>query len=443
MESNIYKIMSGMLKPTTTKKQKTKVDDKQISIWRDDIIDVDKINNPNDNIKTDFGDFAKEDKYVEEKKIKSFNVDFSEVNNEINKNEIEEVIKEEKEIIKEDPIQQFDFFGLNNVEEAKSTIDTLESSYNEKEEKNIFEENLSDFYDDSREVKEVNKPVIEEIINKDNLFNNMEAVDPAFDSLEDVENMEEILKKEQAEKELQEKIRQEQIEKERIEELERRRLEAIERQKKELEEQRRREELERQRRIEEQKKLEEKKKLEELENSRAGNGDLDEYERYDVKVLERIMNDARNPEYATEKERITNLWRHLINLAPADKRGVAEILTEGQITAVGNHEFVIIYNNSSICNQVMSRRFKRNSLKLLYDLLNGDYNYFAITQEVWIAKRREYSEQYSIGTKYPTLTPINDPNLKVNNEEEKNESDEMLKKMHDIFGSNINFIKRG
>ena len=137
------------------------------------IIDVDKINNPNDNIKTDFGDFAKEDKYVEEKKIKSFNVDFSEVNNEIIKKEIEEVIKEEKEIIKEDPIQQFDFFGLNNVEEAKSTIDTLESSYNEKEEKNIFEENLSDFYDDSREVKEVNKPVIGEIINKDNLFNNI------------------------------------------------------------------------------------------------------------------------------------------------------------------------------------------------------------------------------------------------------------------------------
>ena len=133
----------------------------------------------------------------------------------------------------------------------------------------------------------------------------------------------------------------------------------------------------------------------------------------------------------------------MINLAPSDKRGVAEILTEGQITAVGNHEFVIIYSNSAICNQVMSRRFKRSSLKLLYDLLGGDYNYFAISHEVWIAKRREYSEQYSIGTKYPTLSPINDPSLKVNNEEEKNESEEMLRKMYDIFGENINFIKRG
>ena len=57
-------------------------------------------------------------------------------------------------------------------------------------------------------------------------------------------------------------------------------------------------------------------------------------------------------------------------------------------------------------------------------------------------KRTEYSEQYSIGTKYPTLSPINDPSLKVNNDEEKSETDEMLRKMYDIFGTNIN-IKKG
>ena len=32
--------------------------------------------------------------------------------------------------------------------------------------------------------------------------------------------------------------------------------------------------------------------------------DLDEYEQYDVKVLERILNDSRVEEYASEKERI-------------------------------------------------------------------------------------------------------------------------------------------
>ena len=426
MESNIYKIMSGMLKPTSTRKQKNKVDDKQISIWRDDIIDVDKINNPNDNIKTDFGEFAIE---TNEDKV-------SESKDEILSSQ--ETIKDSK--VKETEKEQIDFFGLNKLEVVEDRKDNIV----ETEEKNIFEESLHDFYDETRVIRKDNEEneLVKEISSSDNLFGVMEAVDPAFDKVfeNDKETLEEKIREEQLQ---QEKIREEQIRKEREEAEEKRRQEAIERQKQELEEQRRREEFERQRRIEEQRKFEEKKRLEEIEKQRAGNGDLDEYERYDVKVLERIMNDARNPEYATEKERITNLWRHLINLAPSDKRGVAEILTEGQITAVGNHEFVIIYSNSAVCNQVMSRRFKRNSLKLLYDLLGGDYNYFAITQEVWIAKRREYSEQYSIGTKYPTLTPIKDPSLKVNNEEEKNESEEMLKKMYDIFGDNINFIKRG
>ena len=398
VESNIYKIMSGMLKPTSTKKTKSKVDEKQISIWRDDIMDVNKINNPTDNIRTDFGDFAKE-----------------------------EVVEEVTEVIKE----------TNNIVEVQENIYVQDEEVVREE--NIFEENLSDFYDDSTVENVVENKVAEiTLTNNDNLFE--EPVEDVLDN-EDVVSFEEQ----------NEQAIQEQIEREREEAEEKKRLEQIEIRRVELEEQRRREEEDRQRRLEEQRrreeeerqrKLEEQKRLEIINKSETSGDDLDEYERYDVKVLERIMNDARNPEFATERERIMNLWKHLVALAPADKRGVAEILVEGQVKAVGNHEFVLIYNNSAICNQVMSRRFKRNSLKLLYDLLDGDYNYFAITQEVWFMKRTEYSEQYSIGTKYPTLSPINDPSLKVINDEEKSEADEMLRKMYDIFGTNIN-IKKG
>lgn len=388
VESNIYKIMSGMLKPTSAKKTKSKVDEKQISIWRDDIIDVNKINNPTENIRTDFGDFAKE---VEEIK----------------------------------PIEVEENISLNDEEIVQQ--------------ENIFEENLSDFYDESTEKITEVKNVEVDLSISDNLFE-----EPSKDIINN-EDVVSFVNKENDQKVI------EQIERERIEALEKKRLEQIEQRRLELEEQRRREEEERQRKLEEQRrreeeerqrKLEDQKRIAAFDKTETKGEDLDEYERYDVKVLERIMNDARNPEFATERERIMNLWKHLVSLAPADKRGVAEILVEGQVKAVGNHEFVIIYNNSAICNQVMSRRFKRNSLKLLYDLLNGDYNYFAITQEVWFMKRTEYSEQYSIGTKYPTLSPINDPSLKVNNDEEKSEADEMLRKMYDIFGTNIN-IKKG
>ena len=388
VESNIYKIMSGMLKPTSAKKTKSKVDEKQISIWRDDIIDVNKINNPTENIRTDFGDFAKE---VEEIK----------------------------------PIEVEENISLNDEETVQQ--------------ENIFEENLSDFYDESTEKITEVKNVEVDLSISDNLFE-----EPSKDIINN-EDVVSFVNKENDQKVI------EQIERERIEALEKKRLEQIEQRRLELEEQRRREEEERQRKLEEQRRreeeerqriIEDQKRIAAFDKTETKGEDLDEYERYDVKVLERIMNDARNPEFATERERIMNLWKHLVSLAPADKRGVAEILVEGQVKAVGNHEFVIIYNNSAICNQVMSRRFKRNSLKLLYDLLNGDYNYFAITQEVWFMKRTEYSEQYSIGTKYPTLSPINDPSLKVNNDEEKSETDEMLRKMYDIFGTNIN-IKKG
>ena len=168
--------------------------------------------------------------------------------------------------------------------------------------------------------------------------------------------------------------------------------------------------------------------------------DLDEYEKYDVKVLERILNDSREIAYSGEKERIEKLWKNLIDLAPSDKRGTAEILSEGTVRAVGNHELVITYDSARICNQVMSRKFKRNSMKLLYDILGDDYNYLAITTEQWTLKRQEYVNQYVIGVKYPKLTPFTDPNLKVVINED-DEDDVMKKVVIDIFGSNVKFKK--
>ena len=417
MESNIYKIMSGMLKPVSTKKNKSKVDDKQISLWRDDIIDVNKINNPNGNSKTDFGDFALNE-------------------------EIKEVVqKNVNETITE------------NNNDSVITFDKEQDINQENVSENIFEENLADFYDDSKE----DTPVSINYSNSNNFFEEPKEEYSDFENniiIEEERLRQEQIKKEKIEQERlaqekiererleQERLAQEQIKQERLAQEEKKRQEQIELNKRKLEEQRVKEELERQRKLEEERILMEQKRQDNLGYD-SSNTDLDEYERYDVKVLERIMNDARNPEYATERERILNLWKHLIALAPADKRGVAEILVEGQVKAVGNHEFVIIYNQSAICNQVMSRKFKRVSLKLLFDLLGGDYNYFAITNEVWFMKRTEYSEQYSIGTKYPTLTPIDDPRLKVNNDLERDETEEAIKQMHDIFGSSINIKKRG
>lgn len=164
---------------------------------------------------------------------------------------------------------------------------------------------------------------------------------------------------------------------------------------------------------------------------------------YDVKVLERILNDSRTDEGRNDKARIANLWKYLPTLAPSDKRVIAEVLAEGVLCAVGKNEFVLSYPNSSICNQVMSNKFKRDSLKLLYDMLDSEYDYLALPDDVWHQKRTEYVNQYNIGIKYPKLSPFNNPELVIVDEvTEKSENEIMYEKAKSIFGDSLETINK-
>ena len=164
---------------------------------------------------------------------------------------------------------------------------------------------------------------------------------------------------------------------------------------------------------------------------------------YDVKVLERILNDSRTDEGRNDKARIANLWKYLPTLAPSDKRVIAEVLAEGALCAVGKNEFVLSYPNSSICNQVMSNKFKRDSLKLLYDMLDSEYDYLALPDDVWHQKRTEYVNQYNIGIKYPKLSPFNNPELVIVDEvTEKSENEIMYEKAKSIFGDSLETINK-
>ena len=175
----------------------------------------------------------------------------------------------------------------------------------------------------------------------------------------------------------------------------------------------------------------------------TNDGTQTEYNGYDVKILERILNDSRTEEARNDKARIANLWRYLPTLAPSDKRVIAEVLAEGVICAVGKNEFVISYPSISICNQVMSKKFKQDSLKLLYDMLDSEYNYLALSDEIWHQKRTEYVNQYNIGIKYPKLSPFNNPELVIKDEEEvASEGDTMLEKAKMLFGDSLKTIKK-
>ena len=379
VESNTFKLISEALSKPTPKRTKGKVDEKQISFWGGDVIDVEKISTPSKKKAFDFGELEKE---IEEP-----------IGSTLKAEEKEPEIKEE--ILKEkEPI-------VNNNEKVNKPSFKFEET-NEEKEPEIKEEILEEKKPDN----------ITKGYSHINLFGSDDGIKNVTieeDNEEEPINLfgdiDSITKKKYEEKRLEK-------EKEVKEIIETRKEEIIEPQKKST--------------------------TNKVDVNKINPDDLDEYEQYDVKVLERILNDSRVEEYASEKERILSLWKNIIDLAPSDKRGTAEILHEGEVKAVGNHEFVIIYSSARICNQVMGRKFKRNSLRLLQELLNDYYNYMAITKEQWVLKRQEYANQYVMGTKYPTLTPFTDPNLKVSITDD-DEAEAMSKKVIDIFGDNVIF----
>ena len=440
MESNIYKIMSGMLNPQPAKK-KHRIDEKQISLFSDDIVDFGKIEKPVDNTKTDFEDFTKND--TKEEIVDSYEDDETSAEEKTDELYEETAVEEQTSETTQD-----DLFDNEQVEDDDSTYVTNQDNeenqpIDEETEENLFnqDEFLNNDEQTEKKVQEDDVPLFEEDLkdyyseadsddedmNSDdvNLFNEEESQDNSINDEEIIEDTNEI--EQETETVEEQKSEADILEEEKKAQEERRQAEARERER----------ELEREKAREEERKKQEE--IEKIEASRASGGtDLDEYERYDVKVLERIFSDERNPEYYGEKGRIERVWKELLRLAPLEKRGVAEILSEGKVSDVGNHEFIILFSNAATCNQVMNRRFKKISLKLLYDILGTDYNYFAITQEVYLEKRSEYASQYAVGTKYPSLSPIEDPNLRVVMDEDDADSESMIRKTMNVFGDKLN-----
>ena len=483
IETKIYKLMTDMLQRTQNKEKKNKprVDEKQISFWGGDIIETDKASTPSSKVKAQFeglddaliikekiGETPIEETLVEETSINEAEPVLEEISDsEVEINAFEDVSEGlDEEVIEEEVEESSDVFEDINLGEVSEEV---EESF-EEEEVNLFAEDDKDISLDDEVAKETRKKIAdkqrleerkaerekkvaelliekrkeleekdikgeEEIINE-----KLIAIEEDYfeneNSFEDKSSEHVIIEENNnaSSEQLDDQNETNLINGDAVQELNE---EESENNQEELDQ----EELDK-KALEENLfgNIDDKETNVEEEINKASSEDLDDYERYEIKVLERILNESREVAYSGERERILKLWTNLVDLASSDKRGTAEILAEGVVRAVGNHEIVITYESARMCNQVMSRKFKRNSLKLLYDLLGDDYNYLAITLEQWTLKRQEYANQYVIGIKYPKLTPFTDPNLRVVINED-DEDDAMKKVIIDIFGTNVNFKK--
>lgn len=161
----------------------------------------------------------------------------------------------------------------------------------------------------------------------------------------------------------------------------------------------------------------------------------DKFASYNIKDIEQILHDSRIPESKNDKARIEQVWKNMTRGARPEQLSVIETLQEGQVAAVGNKEFIIVFSSVSLCNIVMRRKFKDIAIHILYNLLGDTYDYVALPTETWVVKSKEYKQQYAIGIKAPTLKPIEVEGLEIRNEDEyQTETDKIIDKTIKLFG---------
>ena len=161
---------------------------------------------------------------------------------------------------------------------------------------------------------------------------------------------------------------------------------------------------------------------------------------YDIRIVERILHEARELECREEKARLINAWSKLEDKVGYVLAPVAKILLDGKMVANGKHEILIVYPSATICNHLMEPKNYVDAKQVLRITFGKDYDFLALPENTWQEKRSEYIVQYGVGIKYPKLSPIHNPELNVvtvNYNQMNNLPKKPLQQAKAFFGSAI------
>lgn len=161
---------------------------------------------------------------------------------------------------------------------------------------------------------------------------------------------------------------------------------------------------------------------------------------YDIRIVERILHEARELECREEKARLINAWSKLEDKVGYVLAPVAKILLDGKMVANGKHEILIVYPSATICNHLMEPKNYVDAKQVLRITFGKDYDFLALPENTWQEKRSEYIGQYGVGIKYPKLSPIHNPELNVvtvNYNQMNNLPKKPLQQAKAFFGSAI------
>ncbi len=158
---------------------------------------------------------------------------------------------------------------------------------------------------------------------------------------------------------------------------------------------------------------------------------------YAIEKIEMIMHDSRSEISREERKIILNKWGQLedrVNMALAP---VARFLREGQPVVNGNNCIIITYPNAMLCNHIMGEKQHFEAKQILKLTFGKEYDFIALPENVWNDKRNEYRGQYQMGMRFPKLTPINNPELRIIKKSFVDEQSESYKHAVDLFGEDL------
>jgi len=149
-----------------------------------------------------------------------------------------------------------------------------------------------------------------------------------------------------------------------------------------------------------------------------------DFDSYNIKALEYILNTALSEKAKTDAKRVKELWKDLSKNIDSNDYGVVDLLKDANIAAVGEKAILLVFESYGTSNNVMSPSFKKRATSIICKTLLGKYDYFALPKVVWEEKRKEYSIQYKNKVKDPKLEEFNDNKLVLQKEYKKIEEDE-------------------
>jgi hypothetical protein len=160
---------------------------------------------------------------------------------------------------------------------------------------------------------------------------------------------------------------------------------------------------------------------------------------YDIRIVEKTLHEARDPECREQKMFLQANWPKIEDKVGSVLAPIARLLVQGSMVANGKDELILVYPNATTCNYLMQDKNHRDAKQLLLVTFRKNYDFICLPGNTWQEKRAEYRAQFSMGVKYPKLTPIQNPELKVIqvNQDAFNQKDESLRKAEEIFGKDL------